>query len=374
MEPRPLRIFLEPGYDGGRVAAWMLDLPGALAHAASRGRAISNGLSTAGLVREWTEAHGADAGLPPFRWAEVAEEVPSAPTPDGRGRRVTFAAERRVVSEEERETVVRRLEWARTDLHDIAGRVGAWTAKHGDLPGNEGDREARDPASVLRHVAAAEARLAGRLGGSPYPVELGAAPLDEELAATRAWALETVRKRHAAVGEDELTDDRGETWTMAKVLRRLACHGFDHLRELEHRLARVDGSAGRVHVSLARRPTAGEALALLRSVGWDYYLEDPGAFAAALEATDEVAAAWDGDRLVGMARSITDGARNAFLATVVVHPRWQGLGVGERIMAALMDGRDDVRFALSAASGMDAWYAKLGFVPDPHAMVRRRAR
>ncbi|HEY5433684.1 MAG TPA: GNAT family N-acetyltransferase, partial [Candidatus Limnocylindrales bacterium] len=62
----------------------------------------------------------------------------------------------------------------------------------------------------------------------------------------------------------------------------------------------------------------------------------------------------------------------AVIAMVVVHPRYQGLGVGERLMHALIDGRDDVRFALSAASGVDEWYRKLGFLPDPHAMTRPR--
>ena len=64
----------------------------------------------------------------------------------------------------------------------------------------------------------------------------------------------------------------------------------------------------------------------------------------------------------------------AHIATVVVHPRYQGLGVGERLMHALMDGRDGVRFALTAAPGMDAWYRKLGFVPDGRAMMRPRGR
>ena len=43
-------------------------------------------------------------------------------------------------------------------------------------------------------------------------------------------------------------------------------------------------------------------------------------------------------------------------------------------MHALMDGREHVRFSLSAAPGMDGWYAKLGFAPDPRAMVRQRLR
>jgi len=99
---------------------------------------------------------------------------------------------------------------------------------------------------------------------------------------------------------------------------------------------------------------------------------DPAALGRAIGATPEVAAAWHGDRLVGTARSLTDGAVSAHIVTVVVDPRYQGMGIGERLMHALMDGREHVRFALSAAPGMDDWYGKLGFVPDTRAMVRQR--
>ena len=63
---------------------------------------------------------------------------------------------------------------------------------------------------------------------------------------------------------------------------------------------------------------------------------------------------------------------SAYISMVVVHPRYQALGVGRRLMQALMDGHDGIRFALSAADGMGDWYAGLGFEPDPRAMVRRR--
>lgn len=371
----PLRIWLEPGYDGGRVAAWMLDLPGALATASTAERALSNGLSAAGRLREWLEERGEDAGLPPFRWATVVEEVPSIPRPGGPELKATFAVERRSVGATELEAVLRRLAWAREDLLATAARVTVWTAAHGALPGTDADRDARDPDAVLRHLAAAEVRLATRLDPTvPYPDPLGVDPPADELAATRTWAFERLRLLHAVPGPAEVTDERGETWTLAKVLRRMACHAFDHLWELDRRLARVDGTATRVVVTLERRPDIGAVVALLRAAGWDINVEAPEDMAAALAATTEVATAWDGTRLVGIARSLTDGARNAFISTVVVHPRWQSLGVGERLMGALMDGRPNVRFALSAASGMDAWYRKLGYEPDPHAMVRRRAR
>ena len=52
-------------------------------------------------------------------------------------------------------------------------------------------------------------------------------------------------------------------------------------------------------------------VSLLRSVGWDGRTVDPEALGRAIEGTPEFAAAWDGDRLVGTARSLTDGAMYA---------------------------------------------------------------
>jgi GNAT superfamily N-acetyltransferase len=126
-----------------------------------------------------------------------------------------------------------------------------------------------------------------------------------------------------------------------------------------------------VRVTLEARPSGAEASVLLRAVGWDARAKDPELVGRAIDGTSELASAWDG-HLVGIARSMTDGALNAVIAMVVVHPRYQGLGVGERLMHALIDGRDDVRFALAAATGVDEWYRKLGFLPDPHAMFRPR--
>ena len=151
-------------------------------------------------------------------------------------------------------------------------------------------------------------------------------------------------------------------------------HAFEHLWDLDRRLARADGTGDRVAIRLDRRPDAPTMAALLRSVGWDGQAGAPSVLASAIEGTPEFAAAWDGDRLVGTARSLTDGALQALIATVVVHPRYQGLGVGERMMHALIDDRDGVRFALAAAPGMDAWYRKLGFIPDARAMMRPRGR
>ena len=169
-------------------------------------------------------------------------------------------------------------------------------------------------------------------------------------------------------------DRHSETWTLAKVLRRLQAHGFDHLWELQRRLVRVDGTRERIVIREDTVPDTGAVVGLLRSVGWDMRASEPASLEKAINGTSEFATAWDGTRLVGTARSITDGGQNALIATVVVHPAYQGLGVGERMVHLLTDEWDQVRFSLSAAPGLEDWYRKLGFLPDPHAMYRPRRR
>jgi ribosomal protein S18 acetylase RimI-like enzyme len=368
----PLRVWLEPGYDGGRIAGWVPDVPGVLAVAGARDRVLSAALTTAGRVREWLEAHGDEAGIARIRKPEVEGEVPARHEPDGYEVNATLPADRRPVPREELAIVARRLGWAREDLLAVAGRIRVLEGAAGPLPVDVGRGE-RTPDEVLRHLAGAEAWLVGRLpGGGRFDGPLDGVPAEEALAGSRAWAMGRLAALVAGDDGAESADRHGETWTVAKVLRRLQAHGFDHLWEIERRLLRADGTRERIRLRMDRRPDAGTMVGLLRSVGWDLRASEPASLEHAIAATPEFAAAWDGDRLVGTARSLTDGGQNALIVTVVVHPAYQGLGIGERLVEMLTEGHDQVRFSLSAAPGLEGWYRKLGFVPDPAAMYRPR--
>ena len=370
----PLRVWLETGYDGGRIAGWVPDVPGVLAVAATRDRALSTALTTTGRIRDWLEAHGDEAGIPRIWRPDAAGEVAAVREPDGYEVNATFPPDRRRVTQEETAVAIRRLGWAREDLLAMADRVDAFEAEHGPLA-TDASRDERTPEGVLRHLAGSEAWLVGRLPrGGRYEGPLDGIPARDALSGSRAWAIERLRALGLADDGAETPDRHGETWTLAKVLRRLQTHGFDHLWELERRLVRADGTAERVRIGMDRRPGTAEVVGLLRSVGWDLRASEPASLERAITGTTEFATAWDGERLIGTARSITDGGQNALIATVVVHPGYQGLGVGERMMHLLTDGRDLVRFSLAAAPGLDAWYRKLGFLPDPHAMFRPRRR
>lgn len=94
----------------------------------------------------------------------------------------------------------------------------------------------------------------------------------------------------------------------------------------------------------------------------------------ALDGSTSTVSAWDGDRLVGFARIVSDEASNAYVSTVAVDPRWQDRGLGSRIMRRIMDGRDEVKLVLEARPGAERFYERLGFEPAHYAMARPRQR
>ena len=367
----PLRVGLEPGYDAGRIGVWLLDIPGGFGWAASRPRALSQTPSIAGGIRDWLADHGETLDLAPIRGVEIVEEVPPT-TLDGYERNATFAADHRPVSEADIDRALRWLAYARADLLALVARVDAFERASGPLPA-EGDRIERASAEVLRHLAGAEVWLTSRLDAS---LRFSGPPRDGDplayLDATRGWMVDRLRALRASDPAGKRTDGKGETWTLAKVVRRLVYHSLDHLRELERRLARADDTRDRLDITLDRRPAPEELIRLLLAVGWDPRTTDPGRLRTSSERSTAVVTAWDGERLVGHARALHDGSMSAYVSMVIVHPRYQALGVGRRLMERLMVVLEGMRVSLSAADGMADWYARLGFEPDARAMVRRR--
>lgn len=233
-----IRVWLEPGYDRGRFGAWMLDLPGCFVWRDGREAAISAAAPRAQAFVRWLADHGEVA---PFDVAggeetDIIEEV--AATSDGDyERNVTFAADRRSVPSEELKRTLRWLDLARADLLPAIGRLRAKEASTGPLPTAGADRTERESDEMLRHLAGAEIWLAGRLDRSArYDGPAREGDVVTYLGATRAWANARVRELHRRDPELAGTDGEGETWTLAKVLRRLVYHSLDHLDEQDRRL------------------------------------------------------------------------------------------------------------------------------------------
>ena len=65
----------------------------------------------------------------------------------------------------------------------------------------------------------------------------------------------------------------------------------------------------------------------------DRSLED---WAIALENSAPVITVWDGERLIGFARATSDGVFRATIWDVAIHPEYQGVGLGSKLVETLL--------------------------------------
>ncbi len=108
-----------------------------------------------------------------------------------------------------------------------------------------------------------------------------------------------------------------------------------------------------------------EVLALYRSVGWSAYTESPEVLARALAGSHRVATARRDGRLVGLARSVSDGATIVYLQDVLVHPDEQRRGVGRQLLDELFTEYPGVRQRVVVTDDENrqrTFYESLGFV------------
>lgn len=84
-----------------------------------------------------------------------------------------------------------------------------------------------------------------------------------------------------------------------------------------------------------RLPTPDEHRRLAEAVGWAHAFNWP-ALPASLDASLGGFVALDGDQTVGMGRLVGDGQMYFYVQDVVVDPAYQGRGIGQMIVEALL--------------------------------------
>lgn len=114
-----------------------------------------------------------------------------------------------------------------------------------------------------------------------------------------------------------------------------------------------------------RTPTAAEYRALCTAVGWQEVMNLAAADAALRHGLHAVVVERDG-RAIGMGRVVGDGAIYFYVQDVAVEPAHQGRGVGQRIVAALVDwvrahAPDRAFLGVFAVAGTEAFYGRHGF-------------
>ena len=113
---------------------------------------------------------------------------------------------------------------------------------------------------------------------------------------------------------------------------------------------------------------------LLLDNGWQGRRFEPAPFAAMLAGSYRALVAIDGDRVVGFARSVSDGVSNGYLCTLVVAESHRRRGIARSLVAALIGDGPDMTWVLRAERpGLFPFYEKLGFRRSQVTMERVRS-
>ena len=98
---------------------------------------------------------------------------------------------------------------------------------------------------------------------------------------------------------------------------------------------------------------------LLRINGMAYY--SPDFHQKAFENSYIVVFAYEGDKLVGFGRALSDGAYQAALYDVAVRPDYQGKGLGRAIVESILQNCPGCNFILYSSPGKEDFYRKMNF-------------
>ena len=91
---------------------------------------------------------------------------------------------------------------------------------------------------------------------------------------------------------------------------------------------------------------------------------------AAFLNTYKIITAWDGEKIVGAARMISDGLCYAWIHDVGVLPDYQKKGIGKELIENLMLGDESLLFGLTSSFVAEDFYTKIGFRKHKTAMAK----
>lgn len=121
--------------------------------------------------------------------------------------------------------------------------------------------------------------------------------------------------------------------------------------------------------------TAAAVADVFRSSGIRRPIDDLQRIQRMIDNADVMLTAWDGDRLVGVARTLTDWTYCAYLSDLAVRAEYQRRGIGKELMARLRAalGPEVMLLLLSAPNAM-SYYPHTGYTLAENAWMIQRER
>ena len=107
-----------------------------------------------------------------------------------------------------------------------------------------------------------------------------------------------------------------------------------------------------------------EILRLYTAVGWTAYTENMPVLREGFKNSMLVLAAYDGEELLGIIRTVGDGATIVFVQDILIFPDKQRQGIGTALLKAVLDRYANVRqieLATDNTPKTVAFYKSMGF-------------
>ncbi|MCF0062537.1 GNAT family N-acetyltransferase [Dyadobacter chenwenxiniae] len=102
---------------------------------------------------------------------------------------------------------------------------------------------------------------------------------------------------------------------------------------------------------------------------------DPERIGTIYQNSNLIVSAWEGEKLVGVSRSITDWAWSCYLADLAIHADYQKLGIGKRLIDITKEqvGEQTTILLLSVPTAMQ-YYPKIGFTKEDRGFTILRTK
>jgi GNAT superfamily N-acetyltransferase len=117
----------------------------------------------------------------------------------------------------------------------------------------------------------------------------------------------------------------------------------------------------KVKISDTRDITLDKIIDLYQANKWSS-ADKPEQLYNALMNSDHLISAWENDVLVGIGNAISDGHLVVYYPHLLVHPSYQGKGIGQMIMAKMQEKYHNFHMQMLTADGQAIdFYKKIGF-------------
>lgn len=218
-------------FDDNEAKAWVPALPGCFCAAPTEAEAVERVSVAIDEYLGWLRRHGEEITLADANEIEVVERIEAPP---GRSE-PCFAADRAPAAEEEIETAIRLMAFAREDLLVLVA----------PLPDRVLDWQPRPDKRCIREILAHIARADGYYRSSlleeqpleEAPEERLDLTLQREKAIAHLRSLTTAQRAQVFHPDWPWRHNEDEDWTVRKALRRFIYHERFHTRDIQQTLA-----------------------------------------------------------------------------------------------------------------------------------------